>query len=107
MNISLCKYASETVFWFVRHILEYIKYQSWGNSLSLNFVIVFFLLLFQSFNSKQALNGHIRVHGGGSKSNSPAREYRPPQPRLPKPHGSPASSEDLNGEGFPCKLCGR
>lgn len=69
--------------------------------------LFFFLLLFQSFNSKQALNGHIRVHGGGSKSNSPAREYRPPQPRLPKPHGSPASSEDLNGEGFPCKLCGR
>ncbi|XP_052057998.1 uncharacterized protein LOC127698551 isoform X3 [Mytilus californianus] len=60
-----------------------------------------------SFNSKQALNGHIRVHGGGSKSSSPAREYRPPAARLPKPQGSPASSEDLNGEGFPCKLCGR
>ncbi|CAG2228782.1 unnamed protein product [Mytilus edulis] len=60
-----------------------------------------------AFNSKQALNGHIRVHGGGSKSNSPAREYRPPAARLPKPQGSPASSEDLNGEGFPCKLCGR
>lgn len=65
------------------------------------------IVMFQAFNSKQALNGHIRVHGGGSKSNSPAREYRPPAARLPKPQGSPASSEDLNGEGFPCKLCGR
>ena len=61
-------------------------------------------ILLQSFNSKQALNGHIRVHGGGSKSNSPAREYKASRS---KPQGSPASMDDINGEGFPCKLCGR
>ncbi|KAL5008597.1 hypothetical protein ScPMuIL_014178 [Solemya velum] len=66
------------------------------------------------FSSKQALNGHARIHGGGAVKNNPdvlpqSGQSRGPG-RPPKPHNTAPRKPPQNNvvEGvFPCKLCGR
>lgn len=72
-------------------------------------------LLLQTFNSKQALNGHIRIHGGTTRgtglSAAPGERESSPRPPASRNTPSPASNtsedyEDANGV-YPCKVCGR
>ncbi|XP_034326291.2 transcriptional-regulating factor 1 isoform X3 [Magallana gigas] len=74
-----------------------------------------------SFTSKQGLNGHIRIHGGGlstkgtpSESGGPqdgrgvSHEARGPgRPSTKPPANKPSPNRDESTEVFPCKLCGR
>lgn len=78
-------------------------------------------LFTQSFTSKQGLNGHIRIHGGGlstkgtpSESGGPqdgrgvSHEARGPgRPSTKPPANKPSPNRDESTEVFPCKLCGR
>nr|CAD7568437.1 unnamed protein product [Timema californicum] len=52
-----------------------------------------------SFNSRAALNGHIRIHGGGVCGRSPTPDKRPAT-------ATPPALGDLLEE-FPCKICGK
>ncbi|XP_046658292.1 serine-rich adhesin for platelets-like isoform X2 [Homalodisca vitripennis] len=52
-----------------------------------------------SFNSRAALNGHIRIHGGGVCGRSPTPDKRPPA-HTGLGHTDPT-------EEFPCKICGK
>ncbi|KDR18555.1 Transcriptional-regulating factor 1 [Zootermopsis nevadensis] len=54
-----------------------------------------------SFNSRAALNGHIRIHGGGGGvcGRSPTPDKRPTT-------ATPPTLGDIIEE-FPCKICGK
>ncbi|RZF47416.1 hypothetical protein LSTR_LSTR007343 [Laodelphax striatellus] len=52
-----------------------------------------------SFNSRAALNGHIRIHGGGACNRCPTPDKRH------QLTGSTHHSEPI--EEFPCKICGK
>ncbi|XP_066995962.2 serine-rich adhesin for platelets [Anabrus simplex] len=52
-----------------------------------------------SFNSRAALNGHIRIHGGGVCGRSPTPDKRPAT-------ATPPTLGDILEE-FPCKICGK
>uniref|UniRef100_A0A8D8YZU9 Transcriptional-regulating factor 1 n=2 Tax=Cacopsylla melanoneura TaxID=428564 RepID=A0A8D8YZU9_9HEMI len=54
-----------------------------------------------SFNSRAALNGHIKIHGGASTVNSSGERRQTPTPT----HLSVSSADLL--EEFPCKICGK
>lgn len=91
--------------------------------------------LLQSFKSRQALNGHIRVHGGLYKGDKVAPK---PKPRIPSASDSSeeeeeededdneeemeeggrestgedaSSSDEMSEDGtenlYPCKICGK
>ncbi|XP_075222502.1 uncharacterized protein LOC142325068 isoform X2 [Lycorma delicatula] len=50
-----------------------------------------------SFNSRAALNGHIRIHGGGACGRCPTPDKRQ----------SSGSTHSEPVEEFPCKICGK
>lgn len=54
----------------------------------------------QSFNSRAALNGHIRIHGGGVCGRSPTPDKRQGCTPAHLGHSDPV-------EEFPCKICGK
>lgn len=58
------------------------------------------LCLLQSFNSRAALNGHIRIHGGGVCGRSPTPDKRLSTTPIHIGHTDPV-------EEFPCKICGK
>lgn len=72
-----------------------------------------------SFTSKQGLNGHIRIHGGGYSTKSgesggsndtrgATHETRGPgRPPSKPPASKPSPNREESTEVFPCKLCGR
>ncbi|XP_062577324.1 transcriptional-regulating factor 1-like isoform X1 [Saccostrea cucullata] len=79
---------------------------------------------FASFTSKQGLNGHIRIHGGGLTTKNAAGDSggsqeargvsqeargpgRPSTKTSKPPKPSPVNDGDQPTEVFPCKLCGR
>ncbi|XP_038072784.1 uncharacterized protein LOC119741156 isoform X2 [Patiria miniata] len=75
-----------------------------------------------TFKSRQALNGHIRVHGGSYKSQPAAKETRPVQRSVSPVSESTSTSgmsrrmstDSSSGESmepepvtYPCKICGK
>ncbi|XP_071963554.1 uncharacterized protein [Antedon mediterranea] len=70
-----------------------------------------------SFKSKQALNGHIRVHGGSNNRTSTRASRRSPSPMSTtssdsseetlRPAPQPVVVQPPVQEEFPCKICGK
>ncbi|KAK9739724.1 ELM2 domain [Popillia japonica] len=58
-----------------------------------------------SFNSRAALNGHIRIHGGTAR-NSPTYSHVSHERRPPSITSSLCHSTDPT-EDYPCKICGK
>ncbi|KAK3093940.1 hypothetical protein FSP39_022050 [Pinctada imbricata] len=70
-----------------------------------------------TFNSKQGLNGHVRIHKGASGNRGTVQAKTLPSGEITGP-GRPASKptsfanrspmyDDFGNEIFPCRLCGR
>ena len=80
----------------------------------INIIYNYLFSVFQSFNSKQALNGHVRIHGGTGvtkevtavtvvhpRSNGTVEDKRY---HVPTP---PPNKADEPEQEFPCKICGK